>query len=101
MLACVALVVSFGSSTALAAAYCVVVTSTMVITTLLFYVVARERFGWALAPQPPCASRSVWSTSRSSANLFKVPAGGWFPLVVAAGVFTLMTTWRDGAPPGR
>jgi len=35
------------------------------------------------------------------ANLFKVPAGGWFPLVVAAGVFTLMTTRRDGAPPGR
>jgi len=68
MLACVALAVSFGSSTALAAAYGVVVTSTMVITTLLFYVVARERFGWALAPQPPCASRSVWSTSRSSAR---------------------------------
>ena len=102
MLACVALVISFGSSTALAAAYGVAVTSTMVITTLLFYVVARERFGWARVPAVAlCIAFGVVDVAFLGANLFKVPAGGWFPLVVAAGVFTLMTTWRDGAPPGR
>jgi len=97
MLACVALVISFGSSTALAAAYGVAVTSTMVITTLLFYVVARERFGWARVPAVAlCIAFGVVDVAFLGANLFKVPAGGWFPLAVAAGVFTLMTTWRTG-----
>jgi KUP system potassium uptake protein len=97
MLACVALVLGFGSSTALAAAYGVAVTSTMVITTLLFYVVVRERFGWSLVPAAAlCIAFGVVDVAFLGANLFKIPAGGWFPLVVAAGVFTLMTTWRTG-----
>ncbi len=47
MVACIALVLGFGSSSNLAAAYGIAVTGTMAITTVLFYVVARRRFGWS------------------------------------------------------
>ncbi|MBK5222241.1 MAG: potassium transporter Kup [Acidimicrobiia bacterium] len=97
MVACVALVIGFGSSGALAAAYGVAVTSTMVITTLIFYVVLRQRWGWTLARAAAlCGMFLVVESAYFAANLFKIPAGGWFPLVVAAVVFTLMTTWSTG-----
>jgi KUP system potassium uptake protein len=97
MLACIALVVGFGSSSNLAAAYGVAVTTTMVVTTVLFYVLARERWHWPLWLSLIVAGffllidLAFWG-----ANLLKIPAGGWFPLVAAAIVFTLMTTWRRG-----
>ena len=96
LVACVALVLGFQTSTNLAAAYGVAVTTTMVVTTLLFYVVAR-RWGW-----------NRWLTLALSAvflpidiaflgaNLIKIPDGGWFPLAVAAVVFTIMVTWKRG-----
>lgn len=97
MIACIALVIGFRSSTALAGAYGVAVTTTMLVTTVLFFVLARERWGWPL----PLAlgvtavllvvDLSFWIT-----NLMKIPAGGWFPLMVAALVFLLMTTWKSG-----
>ncbi|MFP3899369.1 MAG: potassium transporter Kup [Acidimicrobiia bacterium] len=97
MLACIALVVGFGSSTNLAAAYGVAVTTTMVVTTLLFYVILRERFGWSTgAAGALCAGFLTAELGYFGANLFKVPAGGWFPLVVGAVVFALLTTWRTG-----
>jgi KUP system potassium uptake protein len=97
MAACIALVIGFGSSADLAAAYGVAVTSTMLITTVLFYVVLRERFGWKQRPAVAlCGLFVAIDAAFLGANLFKIPAGGWFPLLVATGMFSLMTTWRTG-----
>ncbi len=97
MLACLGLVLSFRSSGDLAAAYGVAVTMTMVITTILFYFVARERWGWPFVVAAPlCLIFLVVDSAFFAANILKVPQGGWFPLVVAAVVFTVMTTWKRG-----
>ena len=97
MAACVAVVIGFGSSTNLAAAYGVAVTSTMVITTMLLFAVLQERFGWSAARAGGlCAAFGVIDVAFFGANILKIPAGGWFPLVIAGGVFTMMTTWRTG-----
>ena len=97
MVACIGLVVAFGSSSNLAAAYGVAVTTTMVVTTLLLGVVARERWQWALpVTLVVMAFFLVIDLAFWGANLVKIPAGGWFPLVIGAIVFTLMTTWKRG-----
>jgi KUP system potassium uptake protein len=97
MVACLALVFGFRSSSSLAAAYGLAVTATMAITTVLFAAVARERWKW---PRPVVvAITAVFLTidlAFLGANLFKIPAGGWFPLAMAALLFTLMTTWKTG-----
>ena len=93
----IALVAGFRSSSNLAAAYGVAVTTTMAITTLLMAVVARERWGWSVAGATALAAVFlVPDLAFFGANIIKVPHGGWFPLVVAAAVFVLMTTWRRG-----
>jgi KUP system potassium uptake protein len=97
MLASVGLVVGFRSSSNLAAAYGMAVTTTMVITTMLFYVVARDLWQWR-----PWSAGLVAGVlllvdlSFFGANVIKIEHGGWFPLVVALAVFTLMTTWKRG-----
>ncbi|MET0738308.1 MAG: KUP/HAK/KT family potassium transporter, partial [Acidimicrobiales bacterium] len=97
MISCIALVLGFRSSTNLAAAYGVAVTMTMFITTILFYVVARERWGWRKRKAlTVCAPFLVIDIAFLGANLIKIPDGGWLPLVVGALVFGLMTTWRTG-----
>ena len=97
MVTCIGLVLSFRSSSNLAAAYGVAVTMTMAITTLLFYFVARERWGWPLwAVAPLCTFFFAVDLAFFGANVLKIPQGGWFPLVVATGIFTLMTTWKRG-----
>ena len=97
MVACVGLVLGFRSSSHLAAAYGVAVTMTMVITTALLYVVATRRWGWAVWKAALLTGAFfLVDLSFFGANLFKVPAGGWFPLVMASVVFTVMTTWRRG-----
>lgn len=97
MISCIALVVAFGSSSNLAAAYGVAVTTTMAITTLLLFVVERERWSWSL---PVAATFTVVFLTIDlfffGANLTKIPDGGWFPLVIGLVVFTLMTTWQRG-----
>ncbi len=97
MLACIALVIGFGSSSNLAAAYGVAVTTTMVITTILFYVLARRNWDW---PRPLALAVSgffmVIDLAFWGANMVKIPDGGWFPLLVAGIVFTVMTTWKRG-----
>jgi len=97
MLACIGLVIGFGSSSKLAAAYGVAVTTTMVITTLLFFVVARERWKWKL-PVVILVTGSflVIDLAFWGANMIKIPHGGWFPLVVGAAIFGLMATWKRG-----
>ena len=97
MISCIALVIGFRTSTALAAAYGVAVTATMVITSVLFFIVLRERFGWSkITAAGLIALFLPVELGFFGANLFKIPAGGWFPLVVGALVFTLLTTWRTG-----
>ena len=97
MLATIGLVLGFKSSTNLAAAYGIAVTTTMVITTALAYIVARHVWGWKLWTS---VSLTVFflviDLAFFGANLIKVEQGGWFPLMVAGGVFLLMTTWQKG-----
>lgn len=97
MLACLALVLVFQSSSNLAAAYGVAVTMTMVITTMLFYVFTVERWKW---PQylavPLCVTFLIIDLAFFGANVLKIPQGGWFPLVVAGVIFVFLTTWKRG-----
>ena len=97
MLACIGLVLGFGSSSRLAAAYGVAVTTDMVFTTILFAVVARSRWKWSLpAIVALAATFLLVDLGFWGASLLKIPSGGWFPLVIAAMVFTVMTTWSTG-----
>jgi KUP system potassium uptake protein len=97
MVACIGLVLGFRTSSNLAAAYGVAVTTDMVFTTILFAVVARTRWGWSLpATAALAAAFLAVDLSFWGASLLKIPSGGWFPLVIAAIVFTLMTTWNTG-----
>jgi KUP system potassium uptake protein len=97
MIGCIVIVIGFGSSSNLAAAYGVAVTSTMVITTVLLFVVEREKWGWSL-PLAVLLSGFFFIVDLAffGANIIKIPAGGWFPLVVGAVIFLLMTTWKKG-----
>jgi KUP system potassium uptake protein len=97
MLATIGLVLGFRSSSNLAAAYGIAVTTTMVITTLLAFIVARNRWGWPLAAAVSAtAVLLAIDLTFFGANLVKVAHGGWFPLLVAGGIFVLMTTWKRG-----
>jgi KUP system potassium uptake protein len=97
MLATVGLVFGFRSSTNLAAAYGIAVTTTMVITTILAYVVAREQWRWsAWRAGLVIAIFLLIDLAFFGANLIKIEYGGWFPLVVAAAVYTVMVTWHRG-----
>jgi KUP system potassium uptake protein len=97
MIATIGLVLGFRSSSGLAAAYGVAVSTTFVITTLLAYRVARERWGWSLPlAGAVTAGFLVIDLAFFGANMFKFVAGGWFPLVVAGLVWFLMATWARG-----
>ena len=96
-LATISLVVSFKTSDNLAGAYGVAVTTTMVITTLLAFVAMRSLWKWSL---PVAILITVLlliiDLSFFSANIVKVPDGGWFPLCIAALFYFIMTTWYKG-----
>jgi len=97
MLATVGLVTGFRSSSNVAAAYGVALTTTMLITTLLAYLVARRVWHWA--PWVAVAVTAVFlvpDLAFLGAAMVKVPAGGWFPLALAAVVLAVMTTWQKG-----
>ncbi len=97
MIACIALVLGFRTSSNLAAAYGVAITTTMLITTILFYVVARRRWRWPAATALPIAAFFVTiDLAFFGANMLKVAHGGWFPLLVSAAILFLMLTWRKG-----
>jgi KUP system potassium uptake protein len=96
MLAASALVVGFGSSANLAAAYGMAVTATMLITTLLLCVVARRRWGWGRAVFVLAAAFLPLDLAFLGANVLKIDDGGWFSLVVAAFGFVFMSTWKRG-----
>jgi KUP system potassium uptake protein len=97
MVASITLVLGFRSSSRLASAYGVAVTTDMVFTTILFAFVAYKKLGWrkwaaaAIIVAFLGIDLAFWG-----ANLHKITSGGWFPLVVAAIVFVVMTTWQRG-----
>jgi len=97
LVGCVTLVLGFRTTSNLAAAYGIAVMATMVITTFLYSSVARQQWYW-----PRWAVFGLVALFLSVevpylvANMAKVVSGGWFPLLVAAGVFVLMTTWKTG-----
>lgn len=97
MIATILLVVSFRKSSGLAAAYGVAVSTTMIITTMLAYGVARERWHWStLAAISATASFLLVDTAFLGANIFRITEGGWIPLVIGGVVFGLMVTWKQG-----
>jgi KUP system potassium uptake protein len=97
LMAAIALVLGFRTSSNLAAAYGIAVTTTMVITTLLAYVVARHHWGWSVLS---AASLTIaflcLDFAFFGANALKIMHGGWFPLVIGAAIFLLMLTWKRG-----
>jgi KUP system potassium uptake protein len=95
--ATIAVVLGFRSSTNIAGAYGVAVSTTMIITTILAYIVARDRLGWSVATASIVTFLFLIADfAFLGANSAKIAAGGWFPLLVAAIVFVIMTTWRKG-----
>ena len=97
MVASVGLVLGFGSSSDLAAAYGVAVTLAMVVTSTLFFFAAQRLWGWSpLLTAFLCSGFFIIELAFLSSNLIKIPHGGWFPLVVGAAIFTLMSTWHTG-----
>lgn len=97
MVAAIGLVIGFGDSSGLAAAYGVAVTTTMVITTILAFFVARERWRWpAGVVWPITLALLCVDLSFFGANMLKFADGGWFPLLIGGAVFVVMSTWRHG-----
>ena len=97
MVSTIAIVIGFKSSGALAAAYGIAVTMTMVITAVLLHVVAVERWHWpVLAVSCVTALFLTVDLTFFVANLLKVFQGGWLPLLIGGFIFTLMTTWKTG-----
>jgi KUP system potassium uptake protein len=97
MVCAIGLVIGFGEATRLAGAYGVAVTATMGVTTALFAVVARERFGWSLPAVLAFAIPFlIIDLAFFGANVVKIADGGWFPIVVGSAIFLLMTTWFTG-----
>ena len=97
MVCTIALVIGFQSSSNLAAAYGVAVTSTMLITTTLFFIVSRKRWQWPLFWAVPLTVVFFGvDTPFFFANISKVLHGAWFPLVIGAVFFTVMLTWAKG-----
>jgi KUP system potassium uptake protein len=97
MFCCIGLVLGFGSSSHLAAAYGVAITTTMLITTVLFYFVAQRRWKWPAAVALPVAAFFISiDLAFFGANMLKLTHGGWFPLFVSGVILFLMLTWRKG-----
>jgi KUP system potassium uptake protein len=97
MFACIAIVAVAGTSSRLAAAYGIAVTGTMTITSILFYAVARGHWHWSRLRAGALVTVFVAvDLALFGANLAKLFHGGWFPMVAALGVFSVMTTWRMG-----
>lgn len=97
MVLTILLVLGFKTSSALAAAYGVAVSLTMVLTVLLVGFLARRVWKWQMRYVVVfLATFLLIDLAFLAANLVKFFEGGWFPLVFAVGIFTLMTTWRKG-----
>ena len=97
LIACLSLVLAFRTSSALAAAYGIAVTGTMAITSICYYVVVTQRWGWAPWKALPLVGMFlVFDGAFFLANSAKFLEGGWFPLAMGLVVFTVMITWKHG-----
>jgi KUP system potassium uptake protein len=97
MVACIALVLGFRSSTNMASAYGIAVTLTMISTTVLFFFAARRLWGWSVARAAVvCGLFLMVEGAFFAANMLKVLSGGWVPLVMGTLIFVLMETWKKG-----
>ncbi|MDA5194284.1 potassium transporter Kup [Govanella unica] len=97
LISIVGLVLGFGTSSKLAAAYGIAVTGTMLVSTLLILALMMLRWRWA--PWKIAAFGAVFLTvdiSLFSANATKITHGGWFPLAIGLVVFVMLTTWKRG-----
>ncbi|SCX03311.1 KUP system potassium uptake protein [Nitrosomonas eutropha] len=97
MIAAIWLVLHFRSSDNLAGAFGIAISGTMVITTILAFFVMRERWHWnILTAVTVTVGFLIIDLAFFSSNLLKITDGGWFPLAIAAFIFTLMITWQQG-----
>ena len=97
MVGCLLLVLTFQDSSALTAAYGIAVTGAMTITSILFAVVARLRWQWSKRRVIAIlAFFLAVDLSFLGANFVKLTEGGWVPLALALGIYTLMSTWKRG-----
>jgi KUP system potassium uptake protein len=95
--ACIGLVIGFQSSSALASAYGIAVTLTMLTTTSLFYFAARRVWSWkALPTLAICIIFGCIEAAFFASNALKVFHGGWLPLLIGITLFYMMTTWKIG-----
>jgi KUP system potassium uptake protein len=91
------LVLSFQSSSALASAYGIAVTGTMIVDTVLAFIVIQALWQWTKITSVTFLSTFlVIDFLFFSSNTVKIPTGGWLPLLVATVLFLLMTTWIKG-----
>ena len=91
------LVISFKTSSALASAYGIAVTGTMMITTFLAYEVARKIWGWnRLKAASLFGFFLIVDFSFFVTNVVKVADGGWVPLAIGGAIYLLMSTWAKG-----
>jgi KUP system potassium uptake protein len=97
MVACLALVLVFQKSSALAAAYGIAVTGTMGITSLVYFFVITKTWGWSVGRALPLLLLFLaFDLPFFAANLLKFFDGGWFPIAIGLLMFALMTTWKRG-----
>ena len=95
--AVIGLVLGFGSSSDLAGAYGIAVTGTMAIDTILAFVLMRKLWHWPMwIAAPLLVGFLIIDLSFFGANATKLFNGGWFPIVVAILLFTLLVTWKRG-----
>jgi KUP system potassium uptake protein len=94
---CVAITLGFKKSSELTAAYGIAVTGTMAITSILFFAVARANWKWSLLKAGALVLLFLAvDLAFFGANAVKIHDGGWLPLAIGVGFFTLMTTWNKG-----
>jgi KUP system potassium uptake protein len=97
LVATVALVFGFRTSSGLASAYGLSVSADMVITTILLFIAMRRLWKWnVFLAVLVCAAFLVADLAFFGANVVKIADGGWFPLAVGFGILIVMTTWRTG-----
>jgi len=97
MICCIMVVIGFKKSDALAGAYGIAVTGTMIITSILYSLVLTHYRKWSLWKVIPLVGIFLaFDIAYVAGNTFKIADGGWFPLFVAAIIAVAMTTWKKG-----
>jgi KUP system potassium uptake protein len=97
MLLTCTLVLWFRTSSNIAGAYGVALSTLMLMTTLMFYVMSREVWRWSFLRAAGVSGLFLWvDLLFFGANALKIRYGGWVPLVIAAAIFILMNTWKRG-----